>query len=85
MVMKSVSEIGGIPRNRSTPSVLHAKGGGIDGREGGMYGEIWALKRQGYSIRAIARKLGIHRKIVKKYLDAREFPAYRAVEREIGK
>jgi len=43
--------------------------------------EIRALKRQGYSIRAIARKLGIHRKIVKKYLDAREFPAYRAVKR----
>jgi hypothetical protein len=40
MVMKSVSEIGGIPRNRSTPSVLHAKGGGINGREGGVYGEL---------------------------------------------
>lgn len=39
--------------------------------------EIWALKRQGYSNRAIARKLGIHRKTVKKYLDSREFPAYR--------
>ena len=46
--------------------------------------ESWALKRQGYSIRAIARKLGIHRKIVKKYLDAREFPAYRAVKRDMG-
>ncbi len=30
--------------------------------------EIWALKRQGCSNRAIARKLGIHRKTVKKYL-----------------
>ena len=46
--------------------------------------EIWALERQGYSIQAIARKLAIHRKIVKKYLDAREFPAYRTVKREIG-
>lgn len=43
--------------------------------------EIWAVKRQGYSSRAIARKLGIHRKTVKKYLEEREFPAYRAVER----
>jgi len=44
--------------------------------------EIWALKRQGYSNRAIARKLGIHRKTVKKYLEAREFPAYREVQRQ---
>src|SRR5574342_1229458 len=43
--------------------------------------EIWALKRQGYSNRAIARKLGIHRKTVSKYLEAREFPKYRAVKR----
>jgi len=43
--------------------------------------EIWALKRQGYSNRAIARKLGIHRKTVKKYLEEREFPVYRAVQR----
>lgn len=43
--------------------------------------DIWALKRQGYSNRAIARKLGIHRETVKKYLEAREFPAYRQVQR----
>lgn len=46
--------------------------------------EIWALKRQGYSIRGIAKKLGIHRKTVKKYLEAREFPKYREVERNSG-
>jgi len=46
--------------------------------------EIWALKRQGYSILAITRKLGIHRKIAKKYLDARKFPTYRVVKRISG-
>ncbi len=46
--------------------------------------EIWALKRQGYSIRGIARKLGIHRKTVKKYLESKEFPKYQAVERKSG-
>lgn len=46
--------------------------------------EIWALKRQGCSIRAIARKLGIHRTTVKKYLQNKEFPKYEAVERKSG-
>jgi len=46
--------------------------------------EIWALKRQGYSIRGIARKLGIHRKTVKRYLETKEFPKYQAVERRSG-
>jgi transposase len=46
--------------------------------------EIWALKRQGYSTRAIARKLGMHRETVKKYLESREFPAYRARKRGSG-
>ncbi len=44
--------------------------------------DIWALKRQGYSIRAIARKLGLHRKTVKKYLASKEFPAYRKSKRK---
>lgn len=43
--------------------------------------EIWTLKRQGYSHRAIARKLGVHRQTVKKYLATHEFPVYRAVKR----
>jgi transposase len=46
--------------------------------------EIWALKRQGYSNRAIARKLGIHRKTVKKYLESKEFPLYRTEKRKSG-
>ena len=44
--------------------------------------EIWALKRQGFSNRAIARKLGIHRKTVSKYLGDKEFPKYRTVKRQ---
>jgi len=46
--------------------------------------EIWALKRQGYSHRAIARKLGIHRQTVKKYLATHEFPVYRVAKRTSG-
>jgi transposase len=46
--------------------------------------DIWALKRQGYSIRAIARKLGIHRKTVKKYLADKDFPKYHTVIRKSG-
>ena len=38
--------------------------------------DIIALKRAGHSIRFIARKLGIHRKTVKKHLEANAFPAY---------
>ena len=43
--------------------------------------DIWSLRRQGYSKRAIARKLGIHRKTVARYLEAGEFPRYNAVNR----
>jgi len=46
--------------------------------------EIWALKRQGYSNRAIARKLGIHRSTVSKYLQTNEFPKYRSAVRRSG-
>jgi transposase len=44
--------------------------------------EIWALKRQGYSDRAIARKLGIHRRTVKKHVETKEFPSYQRVVRK---
>ncbi len=44
--------------------------------------DIWALKRQGYSIRAIARKLGIHRRTVKRYLEGKDFPKYRTDTRK---
>ncbi|NVN91803.1 MAG: IS21 family transposase [Desulfuromonadales bacterium] len=38
--------------------------------------DIVALKRQGHSLRWIARKLGIHRSTVKKHLESDSFPAY---------
>lgn len=41
-----------------------------------VYMDILALKRQGHSLRAIARKLGIHRKTVKKHLESNCFPTY---------
>ena len=41
-----------------------------------VYMDIRAYKRQGHSIRWIARKLGIHRKTVKKHLESSSFPAY---------
>lgn len=37
------------------------------------YMDIIALKRQGHSLRWIAKKLGIHRKTVKKHLESQLF------------
>ena len=37
-----------------------------------VFMDILALKRQGLSNRAIARKLSIHRKTVKKYLESKK-------------
>jgi transposase len=42
-----------------------------------VFMDILALKRQGLSNRAIARKLDIHRKTVKKYLEGKKLPAYK--------
>jgi len=43
--------------------------------------DIWGLKRQGLSDRAVARRLGINRGTVRKYLKSGEFPVYRKVKR----
>ena len=43
--------------------------------------DIVRLWRQGYSQRQIARKLGIHRKTVAKYLRSQELPVYHTVSR----
>lgn len=40
------------------------------------YMDILAFKRQGHSVRWIAKKLSIHRKTVKKHLESSSFPAY---------
>jgi transposase len=42
----------------------------------GVCMDIFALHRQGQSIRSIARKLGLHRNTVKKYLEREELPEY---------
>ncbi len=38
--------------------------------------DIFTLRRQGHSIRAIARRLGLHRDTVRKYLEQGELPRY---------
>lgn len=47
-----------------------------------VFMDVIALHRQGYSIRAIARKLGIHRATVKKHLEDPSFPRYERERRE---
>ena len=44
--------------------------------------DILVLDRQGYSVPGIARKLGIHRKTVRKYLEAGGAPVYRKQKRK---
>lgn len=46
-----------------------------------VFMDIFSLHRQGYSMRAIARKLGIHRNTVRKYLRTGSFPRYRKSKR----
>jgi len=46
--------------------------------------DIVALHRQGHSIRFIAKKLGMHRNTVKKFIEGRRFPAYERGKRGIS-
>jgi lambda repressor-like predicted transcriptional regulator len=47
--------------------------------------DIMALHRQGHSMRFIARKLGLHRNTVKKFILAKRFPEYQqSEEKRIG-
>jgi len=39
--------------------------------------DIFALHRQGHSMRSIAKRLGLHRNTVKKYIQRQRFPEYR--------
>ena len=43
--------------------------------------DIFALHRQGISQRGIARRLGLHRNTVKKYIQAGKLPEYRSAKR----
>jgi transposase len=47
-----------------------------------VFMDIFGLKRQGLGLRAIARKLGIHRNTVRKYLEGRCMPSYRRTKRK---
>jgi len=47
-----------------------------------VFMEVFTLRRQGYSLRYIAKKLGIHRNTVKKYLEAGTVPQYRKRKRQ---
>ena len=46
-----------------------------------VFMDILALHRQGHSMRWIAKKLGIHRNTVKKYITERKSPQYRKQKR----
>ena len=44
--------------------------------------DIISLHRQGFSMRAIAKKLGIHRRTVKKHIEDNAFPQYQTARRQ---
>lgn len=46
--------------------------------------DIMALHRQGHSMRFIAKKLGLHRNTVKKFIRGQRFPEYRRRERRLS-
>jgi len=46
--------------------------------------DIWSLKREGFSNRAIARQLGLDRRTVARYIQNREFPKYTVANRQSG-
>jgi len=50
-----------------------------------VFMDIFSLRKQGFSMRAIAKKLGIHRTTVKKYLENKMFPTYCKIKRKTSK
>ena len=46
-----------------------------------VFMDIKAMHRNGKSIRAIAKELGLHRKTVREHLKSEDFPSYRKVKR----
>lgn len=47
-----------------------------------VFMDVFALRRQGLTFRAIAKKLGIHRNTVKKYLEEGKPPRYKKTKRQ---
>lgn len=50
-----------------------------------VFMDIFSLRKQGFSMRAIARKLGIHRQTVKQHLESGMIPTYRTTKRKESK
>ena len=50
-----------------------------------VFMDIFSLRNQGFSMRAIAKKRGIHRNTVKKYLEGNMLPTYRKSKRKPSK
>jgi len=46
--------------------------------------DIIAMHRSGLSVRAISRKLGLHRKTVKKHIEENTFPQYHKRKRGVS-
>jgi len=46
--------------------------------------DIVAMRRNGYSIRKIAKLTGIHRRTVKRHLESNSFPAYKKEKRKLS-
>ena len=44
-----------------------------------VFMDIFSLRKQGFSMRSIARKLGIHRKTVKTHLENGMLPTYNKI------
>lgn len=49
-----------------------------------VFMDIMAMHRNGYSLRKIAKALGIHRNTVKGYLENPSFPEYQKEKREVS-
>lgn len=47
-----------------------------------VFMEIISLHRKGLSMRAIAKKLGIHRSTVKRHIEGNTFPQYQKIKRQ---
>jgi len=50
-----------------------------------VFMDIFSLRKQGFSMRAIALKLGIHRNTVKKHLESSMLPSYNKTKRKSSK
>ena len=49
-----------------------------------VFMDIIAMRRNGYSIRKIAKLTGIHRRTVKRHLESNSFPAYKKEKRKLS-